>query len=141
MIVAVKEARPITCGHFAKCGEHRGECFRRCGSLLHLGQERLIGLAYLCSFLLLIVGEKMRRTVYPCIPLLDVGPQGSRFCQSLNRNEEQQKDDAVMHTRCVLHQWFKDPLSKSTRCFSACVLFSCGAVLCDGREAHSFPCV
>jgi hypothetical protein len=72
MIVAVKEARPITRGHFAKRGKHHGECFRGCGSLLHLGQERFIGLAYLCGFLLLIVGKKMRRTLDPYIPELYV---------------------------------------------------------------------
>ena len=87
MIVAVKEARPITRGHAGETWRASWRVLQMMGSLLHFGQERLIGLAYLCSFLLLIVGEQMRRTVYPCIPLLDVGPQGGHFCQSFGQEK------------------------------------------------------
>ncbi len=72
MIVAVKKARPIACGDFAKRREHRRERFREDWRLFHLCEQLLIGLPDIRSCLFLVIGENMGGTMNPGIAVLHV---------------------------------------------------------------------
>ncbi len=72
MIVAVKEAGPITRGDFAKGREHRRQRFRGDWRLFHLGEQLLIDLPDVSSRLLLVIGEDVCGSMDPGITLLHV---------------------------------------------------------------------
>jgi len=72
MIIAMKQARPITGGHFAEGGEHRDEGFRGFGRVLHFRQERFVSLTHLSSRVQFVIGENMGGTMHPGISLLHI---------------------------------------------------------------------
>src|SRR6266487_1716846 len=87
-IVAMKEARPITGGDFAKRREHGGKRFRWNWRLLHLSQEVFIRLTHFCCRLLFVIAQQMRSSIDPCISLLYIRPQRSGLRESLCQKSE-----------------------------------------------------